>query len=59
MTAAMLPSQAPFILPPVPVPLLVLDPSVHQTRPPLISGLKMLFHSHIPGTLTVACLWST
>jgi hypothetical protein len=40
-----------------PVPILVLDPSVYQTRPPLLSGLNLFCHSHLSRNLTVNGLW--
>jgi hypothetical protein len=49
-------SQAPSIHPST-VPLLVLDPSVYQTRPPLSSGWKPFCHSHLSGNLTMNGLW--
>jgi len=39
------------------MPLLVLDLSVYQTRPLLLSGLNLFYHSHLPGNLTINGLW--
>jgi len=38
---------------PTPVPLLVLDLSMYQTRPPLMFGVKPFCHSHFSGEMTV------
>ena len=43
---------------PVSVPVLVLDPSLYQTRPPLLSGCNPFSHSHLSGNLWCACLGS-
>jgi hypothetical protein len=50
------PLLKPHLYTPAPVPLLVLDPSVHQTTPPFLSGLNLFCHSHLSGTwLWMAC----
>ena len=43
---------------PVSVPVLVLDPSLYQTRPPLLSGCNPFCHSHLSGNLWHAYLGS-
>ena len=40
-----------------PVPLLVLDPSLYQTRPCLLSQLNPFCHLHFSGNLTMNGLW--
>ena len=47
----------PHLYTPALMPLSVLDLSIYQTRPPLLSGLSPFCHSHLAGNLTVNGLW--
>jgi len=46
-------SLEPTLYNPEPMPLLVLDLSVYQTRPFLLSGLNLFYNSHLSGNLTI------